>query len=169
MHDSPPTSAGYGGSKVSNLTNSLFGYRIDDDSASDISAAAHLSVGFKFGSEPAVTSPLDDGSDSDVITTTELQAASASTTASTSSSSGNDSGSGGIATTEVMVTSASPPVIASFTPFSRLPRELQAQIWELTFEPRTIEIERDESRRLFSRTPNPVALSVSQHSRSTVS
>ncbi|KAH7071924.1 hypothetical protein BKA63DRAFT_373461, partial [Paraphoma chrysanthemicola] len=60
---------------------------------------------------------------------------------------------------------------ATFHPFSRLPAELRIQIWELTVEPRTVELPRKLSRqqrifpRVFSPSPVPGTVQACQESR----
>jgi hypothetical protein len=60
--------------------------------------------------------------------------------------------------------------MSTFHPFSRLPYELRAQIWEMTIEPRIVDvhikqIEQEPYRRLVSSTPVPATLQSCKEAR----
>lgn len=61
-----------------------------------------------------------------------------------------------------------PPFLTSFHSFPKLPTEVRIMIWQLSVNPRVVEIEFSESRGFYTRVATPLSLRVNQDSRNAV-
>jgi hypothetical protein len=61
-----------------------------------------------------------------------------------------------------------PPPLPTFHPFPRLPAEIRAIIWELSLEPRIVEIGFTDEEGFYQKCEIPLELMVSQYSRNVV-